>query len=67
MSRMGDTIRAARVQAKMTEKALGKKIFTQTAGDLVSKKPGKPALVPESDKRPPYHPAEAAFEVVSDG
>ena len=25
MSRMGDTIRAARVQAKMTEKALGKK------------------------------------------
>lgn len=49
------------------EKALGKKIFTQTAGDLVAKKPGKPTLVPESDKRPPYHPAEAAFEVVADG
>ena len=25
MSRMGDTIRSARLQAKMTEKALGKK------------------------------------------
>lgn len=43
------------------EKALGKRIFTQTAGDLVSKKPGKPALVPASDKRPPYNPAAAAF------
>lgn len=43
------------------EKALGKKIFTQAAGDLVTKKPGKPALVPASDKRPPYNPAAAAF------
>ncbi|MBR1780475.1 MAG: DUF2800 domain-containing protein [Oscillospiraceae bacterium] len=47
------------------EKALGKKIFAQTAGDLVEKKPGKPALVPESDKRPPYNAAAIAFTEVT--
>lgn len=35
-----------------TEKTVGKKIFEELVGDLVTKKPGKPALVPESDKRP---------------
>lgn len=44
------------------EKQLGKRIFTQAAGDLVTKKPGKPALVPESDRRPPYNPAAAVFQ-----
>lgn len=43
------------------EKALGKKIFAETAKDLVVKKPGKPTLVPSSDKRPAYNPAAAAF------
>ncbi len=43
------------------EKALGKKAFAETAADLVAKKPGKPTLVPQSDKRPPYNPALAAF------
>lgn len=33
------------------EKAVGKKDFTEYVGDLVVKKPGKPALVKESDKR----------------
>ena len=46
------------------EKALGKKDFEEVSLGLVVKRPGKPALVPESDKRPPYSPAEAAFQVV---
>lgn len=43
------------------EKTIGKKQFTEAAGDLVLKRPGKPALAPEGDKRPPYNPAAAAF------
>lgn len=46
------------------EKSLGKKPFAEAAEDLVVRKPGKPALVPESDKRPEWVPAEAAFKVV---
>ena len=34
-----------------TEKLVGKKDFADTVGDLVVKKPGKPTLVPETDKR----------------
>lgn len=33
------------------EKLVGKKEFEEMVGDLVVKKPGKPTLVPESDKR----------------
>lgn len=36
------------------EKAVGKKMFGEVAEGLVSKAPGKPTLVPETDKRPPY-------------
>lgn len=46
------------------EKTLGKKTFAEVAEGLWHKTPGKPTLVPESDKRPPYNPAAAAFEVV---
>ena len=46
------------------EKILGKKPFAETAEDLVVKKPGKPALVPESDPRKPYNAAAIAFGVV---
>lgn len=43
------------------EKALGKKTFAEVTPDLVAKKPGKPALVPESDPRKPYNAAQIAF------
>lgn len=49
------------VTAPALEKALGKKIFTDLADGLVVKKPGKPTLVPDSDKRKPYNPAAVAF------
>ena len=47
------------------EKALGKKVFAEAAEDLVVKRQGKPTRVPISDKRPPYDPAAAAFQVVN--
>ncbi len=43
------------------EKSLGKKVFAETAEGLVIKKPGKPTLVPASDKRPAYNAAAIAF------
>lgn len=55
------------VSVAALEKALGKKAFAETAEGLWSKTPGKPTLVPESDKRPPYNPAAAAFGEASGG
>ena len=45
------------------EKALGKKPFKETAEDLVETMPGKPTLVPESDKREPIKLSPTAAEV----
>ena len=46
------------------EDILGKKPFKEVSEGLVVKKPGKPALVPESDPREPYNAAAIAFGVV---
>lgn len=46
------------------EKALGKKVFGEVSEGIVEKKRGKPTLVPESDKRPPYNAPEIAFQEV---
>ena len=43
------------------EKILGKKAFADAADGLVVKKPGKPTLVPSSDRRPAYNAAAIAF------
>ena len=40
---------------------LGKKKFDEILGGLVYKPPGKPALVPESDKRPAMNTASDDF------
>lgn len=53
------------VSVAALEESLGKKAFAEAAEGLWSKTPGKPTLVPESDKRPPYNPAAAAFEKVN--
>lgn len=45
------------------EKAVGKKVFTDTVGDLIVKNPGKPTLVEESDKRPRISNNPTAAEV----
>lgn len=42
---------------------LGKKKFEELLGELVYKPPGKPALVPESDKRPAMNTAIDDFSV----
>ena len=52
------------VTAPALEKVLGKRGFANVAEDLVVKQPGKPTLVPISDKRAPYNAAEAAFHPV---
>lgn len=44
------------------EKLLGKKDFTETVGEFIDKKPGKPALVKASDKRPAITNAVTAAE-----
>ncbi len=41
---------------------LGKKKFEEILGGLVAKPPGKPALVPESDKRPALNTAKDDFD-----
>lgn len=47
------------------EKLVGKKKFTTLCGDSIVKPQGKPTLVPESDKRPPYNAASADFEGIN--
>lgn len=49
------------------EKSMGGKAFAEAAADLVVKKPGKPAAVLESDKRPAYNAAAIAFGGERDG
>ena len=53
------------------EKMMGKKKFAELLGEYVAKPPGKLALVPESDSRPPVelNPVSAAdeFELLDDG
>lgn len=40
------------------EKMVGKKKFTELAGNYIEKPQGKPTLVPETDKRPTINPAD---------
>lgn len=54
------------VSVAALEKALGKKAFEEAAGGWVVKRPGKPTMVPDSDKRPAFVPAAAAFSEVAD-
>lgn len=44
------------------EKLIGKKAFTEKVAQYVIKPPGKPTLVPESDKRPELNSVESAKE-----
>lgn len=47
--------------APKLEKSLGKKMFGEVAADLVEKKPGKPTMVPETDKRDAWQPTDTMF------
>lgn len=46
------------------EKYVGKKKLNELIGNYIEKPPGKPTLVPETDKRPVYNPAKADFDDV---
>ena len=59
--RTGGVSRTTAVNWGKLEKALGKKNFAKAADGLVAIRPGKPALVPATDKRPAWSPARAAF------
>lgn len=48
------------------EKVLGKKKFGELLAELVIKPPGKPVLVPESDRRPEINSLQSAIEDFSD-
>lgn len=43
------------------EKIVGRKAFAYLSEGCIAKPPGKPALVPEADKRPAWNPAAADF------
>ena len=44
------------------EKLLGRKKFSEVLGALVERPPGKPTLVPASDKRPEMTSAKIDFD-----
>lgn len=48
------------------EKAISKPVFNELVGPLLTKPNGKPALVPESDKRPAYAVIESEFSIVEE-
>lgn len=47
-----DIFRQSLITLTEMEKLMGKPKFSEILGDLIEKPPGKPALVPETDKRP---------------
>ena len=40
---------------------MGRKKLNELLGPYIQKPPGKPALVPDTDPRPVYNPAQADF------
>ena len=58
-----DIFRQSLITLTEMEKLMGKKKFEEILGDLIYKPPGKPTLVPLSDKRPAMNVSEAQNEL----
>ena len=57
-----DIYRQSLIPMTEMEKLMGKTKFEVLLGDLIYKPPGKPTLVPKSDKRPAINVANAINE-----
>lgn len=63
-----DIFKTSLITLTEMEKLMGKKKFKEILGGLVVKPEGKPALVPESDKRPAItgNDAKSDFEKITE-
>ena len=57
-----DIYRKSLIPLTEMQKLMGKSKFEELLGDLIYKSPGKPTLVPNSDKRPAINVADAKNE-----
>ena len=61
-----DIYRQSLITITQMEKLMGKTKFKEVLGGLVKKPPGKPTLVPVSDKRPEVHTGAAKYEFMEE-
>lgn len=61
-----DIYKQSLISVTEMEKLMGKTTFTEVLGGLVTKPPGKPTLVPVSDKRPPMNTSDAKIDFMKE-
>lgn len=61
-----DIYKQSLISVTEMEKLMGKTTFTEVLGGLVTKPPGKPTLVPVSDKRPPMNTSNAKIDFMKE-
>lgn len=61
-----DIYKQSLISVTEMERLMGKTTFTEVLGGLVTKPPGKPTLVPVSDKRPPMNTSNAKIDFMKE-